>query len=106
LEKALKNSEKRFKELEQSKKEADDENQLLLSFLLNEIGSKDIENLKKLLAGQKLIEILTELDVRKQDIQSEVKIKEQEKSQCKITELEETIGEQENKVKSMNETIN
>ncbi|CAI2166019.1 40_t:CDS:2 [Funneliformis geosporum] len=46
------------KDLKQSKMKYDDENQLLLSFLLNEIGSKDLDNLRELLAGRKLTEIL------------------------------------------------
>ncbi|CAG8707603.1 10437_t:CDS:1, partial [Funneliformis mosseae] len=61
LEKGLKDLNKKIKELLQSKKKADNENQLLHSFLLNEIGSNDLDNLKELLAERKLTEILAEL---------------------------------------------
>ncbi|CAG8631507.1 3449_t:CDS:1 [Funneliformis mosseae] len=102
LEKHLKYLNKRIKDLEQSKKKADDENQLLLSFLLNEIGSKDLDNLKELLAGHKLTEILAELDNRKREVQnlnfelsnvsaqfkySEEKIKAQEKEEDKKSKV-------------------
>ncbi|CAG8669723.1 13866_t:CDS:1, partial [Funneliformis mosseae] len=101
LEKDLKNLNKRFKDLEQSKKKADDENQLLLSFLLNEIGSNDLDNLKELLAGQKLTEILAELDSRKQEIQN---------LSFDLTITRENVGAQskdfEEKIKAKQETIN
>ncbi|CAG8736125.1 10764_t:CDS:1, partial [Funneliformis mosseae] len=58
----------RIKELKQSKKKADEKNQLLHSFLLNDIGSKDLDYLRELLNGQQLIKILAELDDRRQDI--------------------------------------
>ncbi|CAI2178259.1 1608_t:CDS:2, partial [Funneliformis geosporum] len=61
-EKTLKDLKKRINDLDQSKKEADEKNLSLLSFLCNEIGSKDLDNLRELLAGKKLIELLSELD--------------------------------------------
>ncbi|CAG8697197.1 10234_t:CDS:2, partial [Funneliformis mosseae] len=92
--KDLKDLNKRIKNLEQSKKKADGENQLLLSFLLNEIGSKDLDNLKELLAGQKLTEILAELDNRKQEIQKvnlDLKITREELSNVSVKAQEKEV---------------
>ncbi|CAG8516296.1 4943_t:CDS:2 [Funneliformis mosseae] len=109
-EKALKDLEKKIKGLELSKKKANDENQLLLSFLMNELGSKDLDNLRKLLSGRKLTEILVELDERKNDVQNlnfDLTIKREELtnviSQTKF--LEEKIKEREQEVKDKQETI-
>ncbi|CAG8632168.1 5462_t:CDS:1 [Funneliformis mosseae] len=66
--KTLENLKNRIKELEQGKKKSDDENRLLHTFLLNEIGSKELDNLRILLAGQKLTEILAELEERRQEV--------------------------------------
>ncbi|CAG8674889.1 1142_t:CDS:2, partial [Funneliformis mosseae] len=100
-----------IKELELSKKKVDDEIQLLYSFLLNEIGSKDLDNLKELLAGRKLTEILSELDNRKQVIQnldSDLTIKREELSNvCSQSKyFEEKTKTQEKEANTKKEIIN
>ncbi|CAI2186043.1 9921_t:CDS:2 [Funneliformis geosporum] len=120
----LKDLKKKIKELEK----ADEDNQLTLNFVWNEIGCKDLDNLKELLAGQKLSEILTELHDRTQEVKNsnnELITKEEEmfkldsQLQClveKVNELGETnneninsikkkIKEQENEIKAKQETI-
>ncbi|CAG8601221.1 15995_t:CDS:2 [Funneliformis mosseae] len=118
LKKDLKDLNERIKDLEQSKKKSNDENQLLLSFLSNEIGSNDLNDLRNLLAGQKLTEILAELENRKQVMQNfniDLAIKREElsnvgslskyfKEQIKAQE-KETIKERDEVIKTNQEII-
>ena len=105
----LENLKNRIKELEQGKKKSDDENRLLHTFLLNEIGSKELDNLRKLLAGQKLTEILAELEERRQEVQNlnfDLKIMREEfsklRSQFKDLEKEVKMREEETENKQKN----
>ncbi|CAI2171260.1 14537_t:CDS:2 [Funneliformis geosporum] len=114
LEKNLKEFETRIKDLEQRQKNADEENQLLC----NEIGIKDLNDLKKLLVGRKITEILDELDDRKlatQNLNFDLTKKTEEVStlinqfkyfQETINNLEKKVGEREEEARAYRETIN
>ncbi|CAI2175024.1 3862_t:CDS:2 [Funneliformis geosporum] len=67
LEKELKVLGKRIKTLELDKKKTEDENQLLLSYFLNEMDSKDLDSLRESLNSQRRTEML-ELDNGRRDI--------------------------------------
>ncbi|CAG8706478.1 1621_t:CDS:1, partial [Funneliformis mosseae] len=97
---------------EQRKKKNDDENQLQLYSLLNEIGCKDLDHLRELLAGQKLTKILAELDDRRKNVKNlnfDLTKKSEELSRLsfQIKYLEEHFKEREQVIKvEQQETIN
>ncbi|CAG8648674.1 13255_t:CDS:2 [Funneliformis mosseae] len=101
---SVKKLEKRINNLEQSKKKADEENQLLLFILSNEIDSNDLNNLRELLSEKKLTEILTEFVDRKQD--GQILNDELSNLSSKFKYSEEMIEEQEKEAKTKQAIMN
>ncbi|CAG8504780.1 626_t:CDS:2 [Funneliformis mosseae] len=91
-----KNLKEENKELKQSKEKADEEIQLLHSLIWKENDSKDLNKLRELLAGQKITEILAELEDRRKNIQY---------LNFELSKREIIIETQEKEIKSKKETI-
>ncbi|CAI2189252.1 19561_t:CDS:1 [Funneliformis geosporum] len=105
--KTLKDLENRINELEESKKIYKEENQLLFTFLFDELGSSDLDNLRELLAGKKLTEIIDESENRRREIQNLTSKKgESSNLSFQFKYLEEKINEHEKEAKAKQETIN
>ncbi|CAG8636158.1 6017_t:CDS:2, partial [Funneliformis mosseae] len=106
--KSYKDLENKIKELEQSKRKSDEENQLLLSFLLNELGINfnDLDNLRELLAGQKITEILAKFEnIRQENLNLTAKIEKFSNLNSQFKYLERKFNEHEEKAKAKQKTI-
>ncbi|CAG8688647.1 3300_t:CDS:2, partial [Funneliformis mosseae] len=105
---ALKSNLKDLKEIIKDLEKADEDNQFTLNFLRDEIGSDDLDNLKELLGGRKLTEILAELSDRKQDViilNNHLITKEKEllKLNSQLKYLEEKVKEREEAINVLEE---
>ncbi|CAG8657714.1 8399_t:CDS:2, partial [Funneliformis mosseae] len=102
------NERRRIKDSGQSKEKANEENQLLISDLLNELDRKDLDDLRKLLAGRKPKDILAELyvqsfDIRNLNIDLVKKKDELSKLNFQLKYLEEIVEEREEEIKAFKE---